>query len=57
MAERHLDRATLEAVLEARSEKYLTQRIAFATGIWRHFSERDDVDEIAVALRFEPCPG
>jgi hypothetical protein len=57
VAERHLDRTTLETVLEARSEKYLAQRIAFATGIWRHFSERDDLDEIAVALRFAPCAG
>jgi hypothetical protein len=55
VAERHLDRPTLEAVLQARSEKYLAQRIALASGIWRHFSERDDLDEIAVALRFAPC--
>jgi hypothetical protein len=57
MGERHLDRPTLEAVLEARSEKYLAQRIALSTGLWRHFSDREDLDEIAVALRFLPCPG
>jgi hypothetical protein len=57
MVERHLDRPTLEVVLEARSEKYLAQRIALATGIWRNFSDRGDLDEIAVALRFLPCPG
>ena len=56
VAERHLDRTTLETVLEARSEKYLAQRIAFATGLWKHFSKRDDLEEIAVALRFTPCP-
>jgi hypothetical protein len=56
MAERHLDRPTLETILEARSEKYLAQRIAFATGIWKHFSKRDDLEEIAVAVRFAPCP-
>ena len=55
MAERHLDRATLETLLEARSAKYRAQRIALATGIWKHFTERDDLDEIAVALRFTPC--
>jgi hypothetical protein len=57
VAERHLDRATLETLLELRSEKYLAQRLALATGIWEHFSKRDDLDEIAVALRFAPCPG
>jgi hypothetical protein len=57
MAERHLDRPTLEAVLEVRSEKYLAQRVALATGTWKHFSDREDLDEIAVALRFLPCPG
>jgi hypothetical protein len=56
VAERHLDRTTLETLLEARSEKYLAQRIALATGIWKHFSDRDDLEEIAVALRFAPCP-
>lgn len=57
MAERHLDRATIETLLQARSEKYRAQRIAFAIGVWKHFSERDDLDEIAVALRFAPCQG
>jgi hypothetical protein len=56
MAERHLDRATLEALLEARSAKYRAQRIAFAIGAWKRPSEREDLDEIAVALRFTPCP-
>lgn len=56
MAERHLDRETIERLLELRSEKYRAQRIAFAIGAWKHFSERDDLEEIAVALRFEPCP-
>lgn len=57
MAERHLDRATIETILQARSEKYRAQRVAFAMGVWKHFSERDDLDEIAVALRLAPCPG
>ena len=57
MAERHLDRKTLETILQARSEKYLAQRIALASRLWKHFSERDDLDEIAVAVRFTPCPG
>jgi hypothetical protein len=54
-AERHLDRSTLETVLQARSDKYLAQRIALSTRIWKHFSRREDLDEIAVALRFVPC--
>jgi hypothetical protein len=57
MAERHLDRSTLETVLQARSDKYLAQRIALSTGMWKHFSKRDDLEEIAVALRFVPCAG
>jgi hypothetical protein len=57
VAERHLDRATLETVLEVRSKKYLAQRIALATGMWKHFSDRGDLDAIAVAIRFVPCPG
>jgi hypothetical protein len=56
-AERHLDRTTLETLLQVRSEKYRAQRIAFATRVWKHFSEWDNLDEIAVALRFEPCQG
>jgi len=55
-AERRVDRPTLETLLEARSEKYLAQRIALGTGVWKHFSERDDLEEIAVAIRFSPCP-
>ncbi len=57
MAERHLDRATLETLLQVRSEKYRAQRFAFATRLWKHFSEWDDLEEIAVTLRFEPCQG
>lgn len=56
MAERHLDRATIESLLEARSEKYLAQRIAIGIGAWKHFAKRDDLEEIAVAVRFVPCP-
>ncbi|MDJ0867583.1 MAG: hypothetical protein QNK03_15875 [Myxococcota bacterium] len=56
LAERHVDRETLETLLRRRSELYLAQRIAIGTGMWRHFEERDDLDEIAVAIRFEPCP-
>lgn len=56
VAERHLDRQTLETVLEVRSQIYLAQRLALASGVWRHFSERDDLEAIAVALRFTPCP-
>lgn len=57
LAERHLDRTTLETLLQARSEKYRAQRIASGTGAWKHFSERDDLEEIAVAVRFVPCQG
>jgi hypothetical protein len=55
IAERHLDRATLEAVLQSRSEKYLAQRIALGARAWKHFSEREDLATIAVAIRFAPC--
>jgi hypothetical protein len=57
IAERYLDRTTLQTLLQVRSEKYRAQRIAFATGVWKHFSERDDLDETAVAIRFAPCQG
>ena len=50
-AERHLDQATLEKTLGARSEKYRTQRIALASGAWK----LDQLEGIAVALRFTPC--
>ena len=56
VAERHPERATIETLLEVRSEKYLAQRLALAMGVWKHFTERDDLEEIAVALRFTPCP-
>jgi hypothetical protein len=56
IAERHVDRTTIETLLQARSDKYRAQRIAFAIGAWKHFSEWGNLEEIAVALRFTPCP-
>jgi hypothetical protein len=56
VAERHLDRPTLDTLLEARSAKYAAQRFAFATGIWKHYSKNAALGETAVALRFTPCP-
>ncbi len=56
LAERHVDRATLVALLQLRSEKYRAQRIAIASGLWQHFEERDDLTRIAVGIRFTPCP-
>lgn len=56
LAERHVDRATIERLLEVRSQKYRAQRIALASGLWRHFSKWPDLDRVAVAIRFVPCP-
>jgi hypothetical protein len=53
VAERHGDRETIEAVLRARHRKYLVQRLALALGFWR---ESYDLEKIAVAIRFLPCP-
>ena len=54
LAERHGDRETIEDALRLRHEKYLAQRLAVALGVWPR--SRDDLDEIAIAVRFNPCP-
>jgi hypothetical protein len=54
VAERHADRKTIEAVLRERHAKYLAQRLAVALGVWPRSPE--DLERVAVAIRFEPCP-
>jgi hypothetical protein len=46
-------RETIEAVLGERRKKYFAQRLAELLGVWRRSC--DDIDRIAVAIRFEPC--
>jgi hypothetical protein len=54
LAEPHGDRETIEASLRLRHEKYRVQRLAVALGVWP--SSLDGIEEVAVAVRFEPCP-
>jgi hypothetical protein len=54
LAEPHGDRETIEDALRLRREKYWVQRVAVALGVWP--GSRDDLEAIAVAVRFDPCP-
>lgn len=48
------DRETLETALRLRQEKYFAQRLAVAVGLWP--DSLDGIEEIAVAVRLDPCP-